>query len=86
MATKNQTKVKPTDVKGIKPKTPEMAVFLMAGYPDMTVDKAKQIIKERQENPALWPYQMLERAQAFLAAYETQAVAVDTEPGWKRKE
>lgn len=69
----------------IKPKTKEMEQFLQAGYPDMTVEKAKTIIKERKENPALWPYEMLERAEAFLAAWENAPVVTSTRPGWKRE-
>jgi len=68
----------------IQPKTKEMEVFLQAGYPDMSVEKAKTIIKERKENPASWPYEMLERAESFLLAYENGPIAVSTDPGWKR--
>lgn len=69
----------------IQPGTPEMEAFLQAGYPGMTVVKAKQIIKERKENPALWPYEQLEKAEAFLAAYEGKVQVISTTPGWKRK-
>lgn len=68
----------------IAPKTAEMEAFLQAGYPGMTVEKAKTIIKERRENPALWPYEMFEKAQAFLAAYEAKPTAVSTRKPWKR--
>ena len=54
----------------IKPGTPAMESYLRVGYPDMTVEKAHMIIKERKENPQSWPYEMLEKAHAFLAAYE----------------
>jgi hypothetical protein len=54
----------------IRPKTPQMEAALQAGYPDLSVVKAKLIIKERRETPALWPYEQLVRAEAFLAAYE----------------
>jgi hypothetical protein len=66
------------ELKRIKPGTPEMEALLQAGYPDMSVDKAKRIIKERQERPELWPYAMLERAEAFLAAYNAKPIAVST--------
>ena len=66
------------ELKHIKPGTPEMEAMLQAGYPDMNVAKAKTIIKERKENPALWPYEVMERAEAFLAAYNTAPVAVST--------
>ena len=57
-------------VPNIRPKTPQMESMLQAGYPDLSVAKAKLIIKERRETPALWPYEQLVRAEAFLAAYE----------------
>lgn len=68
----------------ILPGTPEMEVFLQSGYPDMTEEKAETIIRERKENPALWPYAMLERAQNFLAALKATPRAVDTTPHWVR--
>jgi hypothetical protein len=67
-----------SELQHIKPGTPEMEALLQAGYPDMSVDKAKRIIKERQERPELWPYAMLERAEAFLAAYNAKPTAVST--------
>ena len=30
------------------------------------------IIAERKQNPAAWPYEMLEKAQAFLEAYSAR--------------
>lgn len=64
------------NAKRIKPGTPEMEAILQTGYPDMSVEKAKTIIKERKENPALWPYEVMERAEAFLAAYNAKPIAV----------
>jgi hypothetical protein len=74
-----------SNLRRIKPRTPEMEAYLQVGYPGMTVAKAKQIIKERQENPALWPYEQLEMAQAFLEAYEKGPIAISMRPGWKRR-
>ena len=54
----------------IKPGTPAMESYLRIGYPDMTVKKAHAIIEERKANPQSWPYEMQEKAEAFLAAYE----------------
>lgn len=71
-------------LKTIKPKTAEMEVFLQAGYPDLSVEKAKAIIEERKANPAAWPYEVYERAVAFLAAYEQTPVAVSATPAWTR--
>jgi hypothetical protein len=67
-----------TKLQHIKPGTPEMEALLQAGYPDMSVAKAQQIIKERKDNPALWPYEVMERAEAFLAAYNAKPIAVST--------
>jgi len=72
-------------IKPVKPKTKAMEGLLQAGYPDMSVEKANAIIKERKENPQVWPYEMLERAQAFLAAYNTPATVVAANPGWERE-
>ena len=67
-----------SNLQHIKPGTPEMEALLQAGYPDMSVEKAKRIIEERQKRPELWPYAMLERAEAFLAAYSAKPIAVST--------
>lgn len=56
------------DIQQIKPKTPEMEVLLAAGY-GMDKKKAELIVKERKENPHVWPYEEYEKAVAFLAAY-----------------
>jgi hypothetical protein len=68
----------------ILPETPEMEAFLGAGY-DMNVAEAEAIIKERMANPDAYPYDIFKKAQAFLAAYHASPVAIDTEPGWKRR-
>lgn len=68
----------------ILPGTPEMEAFLQVGYPDMTVKKANLIIKERGENPQIWPYSEYERALAFLSAYGEKSRAISTDEGWKR--
>lgn len=54
----------------VEPKTPEMEALLRAGYPNMTVKKAKAIIEERKKDPHSWPYEQQELAETFLAAYE----------------
>lgn len=69
----------------IKPETPEMEAFLSVGYGGMTVEKAEQIIKERKEKPELWPYEELEKAQAFLAAYHAKVREPSSDRrGWTR--
>ena len=49
--------------------SPEHALLLAAGY-GMTIAKARQIIDEREKKPELWPYEMYEKAQAMIAAFE----------------
>jgi len=50
----------------------------MAGYPDLTVEKCRRIIAERAKDPRTWPYEQLQRAEAFLAAWESTPIAVST--------
>ena len=52
----------------IKHKTPEMEAYLEIGY-GMNLKKARLIIKERGDDPHLWPYEVYEKAQAFIEAY-----------------
>ena len=66
----------------IKPGTPEMETFLAAGYPDIaTRAHAKEIIAERKLNPALVPWELAQRAEAFLAALDATAKVIDPSPG-----
>ena len=69
----------------VKPKTAAKAALLQAGYSDLTVEKAQTIIEERKKNPQLWPYEQLQRAEAFLSAYESEARPIATNPGWVRE-
>ena len=71
-------------LKTLKPGTVEMEQYLAVGYPDIgTVAKAKAIIEERGKNPALWPYEMAEKAQAFLAAYNGKVQVISNRPGYR---
>lgn len=74
-------KPKQTNLRTIKPNTPEMEAYLGAGYGGMTVEKAEAIIKERAANPALYPYEVLEQARAFLEAYRSTPKVIDPVPG-----
>ena len=66
----------------IKPGSPEMETFLSAGYPDIgTRAHAQEILKTRKENPALIPWEMQLKAEAFLAALDAKAIPIDTDPG-----
>ncbi|CAK0779628.1 hypothetical protein CCP3SC15_6710003 [Gammaproteobacteria bacterium] len=69
-------------LKKILPGTPEMESLLAIGYPDIgTRKKAEAILKERKENPALWPYEVAQRAEAFLQALDATPKVIDTDPG-----
>lgn len=68
----------------IKPGTPEHAALLATGY-GMTVEKAQTIISERKKNPAIWPYEMLEKAEAMLAAYNAKPVVISTRKPWRTR-
>lgn len=79
------TKGEEKKISSIKPATEEMEAFLRSGYPDMSVKKAETIIAEREKDPSRWPYDVYERAQAFLAAYRATPVVVSPRKGWTRK-
>ena len=78
MATK-----KKTEMSSIKPGTPAMAERLSVGY-GMTLEEAREIIKERKVDPNTHPYKRFRDAQAFLQAYDATPQVVSTTPGWKR--
>ncbi|MFA5323886.1 MAG: hypothetical protein WC373_14540 [Smithella sp.] len=71
-----------TDVVRINPSTPEMENFLAAGY-NLTVEQAKEIISEREKNPASHPYEEYRKAVAFMDAYKSTASVISTTPGGK---
>jgi hypothetical protein len=57
----------------IKPGSKEMEAHLSAGYPDIgTREHALELIKTRKENPALVPWEVEQRAIAFLAALDAK--------------
>jgi len=81
MATKKQDE----KLMSFQPGTPEMERFLSAGYPDIgTREHAKELLETRKANPALVPWEVAERAKAFLAALDSKPVAVSTDPGYRR--
>ena len=82
MATEKIQKLEQT-VKRVKRNTPEMEALLEAGY-GMNKEDAERIIKERDKDPHTHPIEDYKNAKAFLAAYSTDAIPIDTEPGWKR--
>lgn len=64
----------------VEPGSDEHAALLASGY-GMSVDTARQIVKERNKRPELWPYEKFEQAKAMLAAFEAR----DPQPSSKRK-
>lgn len=84
MADKTITPEEAYHLNYVKPGSKEHQAQLELGY-GMSKAKAEQIIKERKENPALWPYEMLEKAEALLAALNSAPQVIDTQPGWHRQ-
>lgn len=80
MAKKSQTVVSDT-LESIQPETPEMETFLQAGYPEMDVETAEEIIKLAKGDPARYPLETVRKAKAFLEAYRNAPVAIDPRPG-----
>lgn len=73
---------KKVEIKKIKPGSREMESILSAGYPDIaTREHAQEILKGRKENPALVPWELAQRAEAFLAALDATPIVIDPEPG-----
>lgn len=64
--------------------TPEFQALLESGY-QMTLEEAKTIIKEREEEPTRWPYEEYKKAKALLAAWNAQPRVISKKPGWKRQ-
>lgn len=53
----------------LKPGSEAMETFLAAGYPDIgTKENALELIERRKKNAADVPYDVVKRAEAFLAA------------------
>ncbi len=46
--------------------------------------QAETIIRERAANPALYPYEVYKKAQAFLEALNATPKVIATNPGWNR--
>lgn len=70
----------------VEPGTERMEQLLAVGYPDIgTIENAKQIIAEREKNPALYPFEIYQRARAMVAAFTAKSRPISTRPGWRRK-
>lgn len=68
----------------IKTGSKEHEALLSAGY-KMDKAKAQTIIKERKANSASWPYEMLEKAEAFMEALTTKPTVISTRPAWQSR-
>ena len=66
------------------PESEELESLLGSGYGGMTRKKAETIIEERGKNPASWPYEQYENAQAFLMALKAKPSVISKRPGWTR--
>lgn len=66
------------------PESDELEALLSSGYGGMTRKKAEVIIEERRKNPASWPYEQYEQAQAFLEALKSKPQVISKRPGWTR--
>ena len=67
----------------LAPNTPELENFLGAGYGGMTKAEAERIIKERNANPAVWPFEEYRKAKAFLAALAASPQVVSKRKPWQ---
>jgi len=68
----------------VKPGSKEHEALLSTGY-GMDKAKAQAIVKERKANPASWPYEMLEKAEAFLEALAAKPVVISTKSAWRTR-
>lgn len=60
----------------------EHEALLSLGY-KMDKAKANTIIKERDTNPAQWPYELYEKAQALLEALKAKPVVISPRQPWR---
>lgn len=68
---------------GYAPNSIELETFLGAGYGGMTKEDALRIIKERDANPAIWPFTEYQKAKAFLAALAARPQVVSKRKPWQ---
>jgi len=66
----------------IKPGSAEHEAMLQAGY-GMTIEEAKKIIKERDENPQTWPLEEYRKAQAMIEAFGAKPEVLSTKEPWR---
>jgi len=69
----------------VKLGSPEHATLLSTGY-GFTVEEAKQIIKERDADPRVWPFEMYRKAKAMLEAFNVKKhVVYNTRQPWRTR-
>ena len=60
--------------------------ILSPAYGGLSRVTAAQIIKEREADPHLWPWEKYQQAKKFLAVLNTKPGVTAKEPHWKREE
>lgn len=60
--------------------------ILSPAYGGLTREAAEEIIKEREKDPQLWPYEKYDQAKKFLRALDTKPGVTSDKPAWKRQE
>jgi len=64
--------------------SPEHAALLASGY-GMTIEEARQILKERAKDPRLYPFEVEQKCRAMIAAFEAKPLKVpfNTKQPWR---
>ena len=60
--------------------------IISPAYGGLTREKAELIIREREAEPTLWPYERYEQAKSFLAVLDRKPGITATKPAWRREE
>ena len=60
----------------------EHAALLATGY-GFTIEGAKQIIKERDADPRVWPFEEYQKAKAMLEQFAAKPVVYNTKKPWR---
>ena len=74
-------------VKPVLPNTPEMEALLRPAY-QMTAKEARRLIKIHEADHSQVPWDVYQKALAFMAAYSTKAVVnakLAEKEGWRRR-
>ena len=58
--------------------------LLSSAYGGLTRADAEQIIKEREKDPHLWPWDRYQQAKKFLKELDGKPQPVSTKPHWTR--